>query len=621
MPAAKLLMTVPLALFSVSCATHSPGGESSGGAYYHDAAFNDRNPAPASLSPPSQDPSTAIDQLHMRTQADYHFAMGEAHSFEGRRQQAVESFKMTLVYDPDSVAVRRRLAGEYLRMGFVSEAIDQAQAALEKDPRDIESHLLLGGLFSATKNYEKALAHYEAVLKIDPKHLEAPLFMGAVWSEQKKFEKAAKAFENLAKNPDYPSPHLAWYYVGRVRLEQKESKYQKEAEKAFERALVIRADHLDSALALGALYSRRKQEDKAVTFLRSFQKEQGPHPRIAEVLAQHYLESGDYDGAYEQLEVLERSGEDPLSAKLKMALILIDKKMFNEATVRLEEIIAEAPESDKVRFYLAAVYEETKKDDKAILHFRQIPQESPYFEEAVVHAAYLLKGKNRVDEALTVVEGALKAGKEQPQIYAMYASLLDERGRFQEAAVSLEGALQKHPDNAQLRFYYGTIQDRLGNKPGVIQEMRKVIELDPNHVQGLNYLAYTWAEEGANLDEAESLARRATELEPEDGYILDTLGWILFKRGEVAEAIRYLEAAYRFQPTVPVIAEHLGDAYLKVAMVERAIEMYNRAIRLETDGKRIEELRSKISSLGDPAVPIQVRSPASTAGADREREP
>lgn len=619
MPSAKLLSLLCVPLLGVSCATKP---ETIGGALYHDSAFNDRNRAPASMAPPLQEnESGRIDPLHMRTQADYHFSMGEAFSFEGQRQKAIESFKMTLVYDPDSTAVRRRLAAEYLKMGFVSEAIEQAQAAVEKDPKDIDSHLLLGGLYSATKSYAKAIHHYEVVLKLDAKHVDAPLYMGAVWSEQKQYDKAVKAFETLAKNPDYPNPYLAWYYVGRVRLEQKEEKYLKEAEKAFKKALALKPSHLDSAMAVGSLYSRRKQDEKAVEFLSRFQKEQGPQARIAEVLAQHYLEKGNFDEAYEQLEILERTGEDPLSAKLKMALILIDRKMYDQATVRLEEILAEAPDSDKVRFYLAAVYEETKKDEKAIMHFRQIPADSSYYEEAIVHAAYLLKGQNRVDEAVKLIDGALAAGKDQPQIYSMHASLLDEKGQFNQAAKSLQGALEKYPDNAQLRFYYGTIQDRLGNKPGVVSEMKRVIELDPNHVQGLNYLAYTWAEEGANLAEAESLARRASELEPEDGYILDTLGLILYKRGDVREAIRFLEAAYRFQPTVPVIAEHLGDAYMKIAMVERALEMYNRALRLETDTKKIEELRLKISATETPTIPSQVRSPASASSDERVIDP
>ena len=85
--------------------------------------------------------------------------------------------------------------------------------------------------------YDKAVAEYEKVLKMQPSNVEAPLYLGAVWSEQKQYEKAVKSFEALAKNPDYTTPHLAWYYIGRVRMDQKEDRALKAAEKAFRKAL------------------------------------------------------------------------------------------------------------------------------------------------------------------------------------------------------------------------------------------------------------------------------------------------------------------------------------------------------------------------------------------------
>ncbi|MEN0057302.1 MAG: hypothetical protein AAGB31_00580, partial [Bdellovibrio sp.] len=84
------------------------------------------------------------------------------------------------------------------------------------------------------------------------------------------------------------------------------------------------------------------------------------------------------------------------------------------------------------------------------------------------------------------------------------------------------------------------MNDRLGNKDVVIKEMQRVLEIDPNHVQGMNYLAFTWAEMNKNLGEAEKLARRALELEPQDGYVLDTLGWILYKQKRFNESIKFL---------------------------------------------------------------------------------
>lgn len=614
----KRLSVVSLILPVLTACASLPGVSTGDGtsAPYYDAAYDDHNRAPASMTPPTPavDGNAQIDPTYLRTQADYQFAMGEAYSLEGNRQKAIEAFKMTLVYDPESPAVHLRLATEYLKSGFLSEALEQAEMVVAKDTKNVEARLLLGGLYSTMKSYDKAVAQYEQILKIQPSNNEAPLYLGAVWSEQKQFEKAVKSFETLAKNPEYMTPHLAWYYIGRVRMDQSGDAAAKAAEKSFRKALELKPDHVDSAIALGSLFNKRKQESKGLEVMARFQKEQGPSAKLAEILGQIYIEKGQYDEAYEQLEILEAQGEDPLSTKLRMALILIEKKLYDRATVKLEDILKEAPDSDKVRFYLAAVYEESKQDEKAIVHFKKIPADSQYFEESVVHAAYLMKGAGRLDEAISFLEQGLASKKEHAQMYAMYASLLDERGDYRKAAASLEGAIAKFPENAQLRFYYGTVSDRLGHKDKVVEQMKKVIELDPNHVQGLNYLAFTWAEDGSNLEEAEKLARRATELDPQDGYVLDTLGWILYKRERVPEAIRLLEAAHRFQPTVSVIAEHLGDAYMKSAMVQKALDMYNKALSVETDSRKIEEIKAKINVAGDqktPPMPTQGRIPAS----------
>jgi tetratricopeptide (TPR) repeat protein len=603
-PSFKLTTAVFTATLISACAS-VPNNDSTadnGNGLYFESSFNDHNRAPASLTPPPpSDKVTNIDPLYMRTQADYNYAVGESLSLDGHRQKAIEAFKMTLLYDPDSAAVRLRLAAEYLKAGMVNEAVEEAKLVVEKDPKNVEAHSLLGGLYSTMKIYPKAIEQYETVIKLDPENNEAPLYLGAVYSEQKQHDKAIRYFESLAKRSEYPNPHLIYYYIGRVRLDQSELKYQKAAEQAFKKSLELKPGFADSVIALSALYSREKKEKMSVSVLIDFQKNQGPNSRVAEILSQYYMENGKYDEAYEQLEYLE-SSDDALNVKLKMALILIEKKIYDKATVKLEEILREAPESDKIRFYLGAVYEETKHDQKAIAQYKKIPGSSRFYSDAVTHAAYLLKNSGKMDEGISLLEKAIADKKGQPQIYSMYASLLEEKGDLKEA---------------QVHFYYGTLHDKAGDKDKVEGIMKTVLELNPNHVQGLNYLAYTWAEKGEHLEEAESLARKAMQLEPKDGYVMDTLGWILFKRGNLEESIKVLEGALKSQPAVGIIAEHLGDVYYKKTLTDRALRMYNKALNLETDPKKIEELRQKITSIDQQKVLERVPAHAHQVGDER----
>lgn len=600
-----LLMTL------TACATFT--AVESEKATYYESSFNDRNRAPAFFAPATAGEEGTLDPVYMRTQADYYFAMGESFSLDGQSQKAIESFKNALVYDQNSSAVNMRLATEYLKQGLISESLAQAEDAVKKDPKNVEIHLLLGGLYSSTKVYTKAMQEYETVLKIQPDNLEAPLYIGALYSEQKQSEKAIKYFDSLAKNSNYSSPHLAYYYIGRVRLEQGD-KFEKMAEDAFKKSLQLKPEFADSVLALGALYTKQKKAEKAISMYLEFQKINSPNPRVAEVLSQIFIDRGEFDKAYDQLEVVESESDDPLNARMKMALILIEQKRYELAAHKLEAVLADAPDSDKVRFYLAAVYEETKQNEKAVREYSKIPATSTYYGESVVHGSYLLKNMGKLNEAIKMAAQGLKDRGDQPQIFAMYASLLDEKADYREAAKILEQGLAKFPMNAQLRFYYGTINDRLGHKDVVVSEMRKVLELDPNHVQSMNYLAFTYAEMNLHLSDAEKLARRALELEPKDGYVLDTLGWILFKQAKISESIKFLEAAHQHQSKVSIIAEHLGDAYYKHSMVEKAKSMYLKAADLETDKKKVEEIKNKIfaierQELAGPRLPASIKSP------------
>lgn len=609
------LFIVTALLLLSACATFQDADT----APYYDAAFNDKNRAPAAFSPQLLTPgdesnTTILDPFYLRSQADYNFAMGEAFSLEGNHGKAIDAFKMTLLYDQESPTVNIRLATEYFKTAQFTEALTQAEEAIRKDPKNIDARLLLGGLYLSLKLFPKAIAQYEQVMKLQPNNVEAPVYLGAAYTEIKQYDKAVKFFESLVKNDDYNTPYLAHYYIGRVRSEQKGEAYQKAAMKSYQKAVELKPDFLDGISAIASLYTQQKQEAKALALYKKYQKEQGPSAKVAEILAQMYVENEQYDLAYEQYQILESNVEDSLNIKLKMALILIERKDFKTAAAKLEEILRDAPESDKIRFYLGAVYEETKDFDRAIVQFKKIPSGSQFFGEATVHTAYMMKNKGRSNEAVELIETALKERKDQPQLYAMYASLLDEQGEYNKALKMLTEAVAQFPESAQLRFYYGTLYDRTGQKERVVTEMKKVLELDPKHVQAMNYLAFTWAESNSNLPEAENLARRALALEPKDGYIMDTLGWILYKQGRFNEAVKVLEVAYKHQSGVSIIAEHLGDAYYKHQMVEKAKKMYIKAADLETDSRKVEVIKAKITAIEKQQIPGDMRMPASADG-------
>lgn len=582
----------------------------SSGSTYRNSVFSNHNPAPAILSPPSmdgRDPAT-VDPTYMRTQADYHFAMGEALSLDGESQKAVEAFKLATVYDATSAELRLRLAAEFLKQGLMSESIDQAEQAVQLDPTHVDSRIFLGGVYSSLKMYPQAEDQYHKILEVDPKNTEVLIYLGALQSEKENYAKAEEYFLKAARAPNNERAHLAYYYLAKMHLGQKDRQTQK-AIKALNQALSKKPDFEEAVLTLADVYEFQQKRPKAIELLEAFQRQFGPKKNIAESLSQIYLEKEDFKKAFEHLKTLESFDPSNLNVKVKLALILIEQKKYDDAILRLEQILSVAPSSDKIRYYLAAVFEEIDNQKQAIFNYKHIDKTSTYFPDATIRAANLMRKSGDFKGALALMQEAIGGRDDAPTLYAFYASLLDESNDYATGVTMLEGATKKFPENTQLLFYLGNLYDRTGKADKSIAVMKKIIDLDGNHVQALNYLAFTYADMSKNLDEAEQLAIRALDLQPNDGYILDTVGWVYFKKGQVEESIRYLEAALNQKPDESIVAEHLGDAYYVYELKDKAKEMYLRAVKLESNESKVKKIRAKIVTM--EKAQQNLRSPAS----------
>jgi Flp pilus assembly protein TadD len=127
--------------------------------------------------------------------------------------------------------------------------------------------------------------------------------------------------------------------------------------------------------------------------------------------------------------------------------------------------------------------------------------------------------------------------------------------------------------------------------------MQKAIELNSSNAAALNYLGYTWAEQGIRLDEAENLIRRALAVDPNEGFYVDSLGWVYYQRGDYVKAVENLEHAVELVGDDPTVIEHLGDAYEKAGRMTDASRTYNEALQHAKEPEQIQRLRTKIDTL------------------------
>jgi Flp pilus assembly protein TadD len=166
-----------------------------------------------------------------------------------------------------------------------------------------------------------------------------------------------------------------------------------------------------------------------------------------------------------------------------------------------------------------------------------------------------------------------------------------------------------------LAFARGMVYERLKQWDKAEADLQTALNFQPDQPYILNYLGYSWADQGINLDKAAEMIEKAVRLRPEDGAIVDSLGWVYYRMGQYDKAVKTLERAIELDPTEPEINDHLGDAYWKVGRKSEARFQWKRALSFSKDdiknasiqqkidfGLPVTQAESKVESATDSAV-------------------
>ena len=496
--------------------------------------------------------------------ADYHFALAQAYSNEGKVDRAIEEYRAAMAYDQKSAILHAKLAAEYLKKGSMSYAIDECKASLALDPTSVDVHLMLGGVYSLNNETESSLTQYEAVLKIDPKNDEAAVFKTQVLVEKDRTDDALKFIRNFtAKVTDSAA---AWYYQG--KLEQAKD-HQNESINAYRKALALRPGFSQASLALGLIFEVHKENPKAVEVYEA-QLEEKQDIQVAGRLVTLYLKANQMDSALKLLQTMAVLDPEDLNTQLRIGLLQMQKEEWTTAQKTFETILEKVPDSDKVHYYLAAVYEQQGKMNTTIDHLLKVSVDSKLFEDANLHAVGLYRKMMMREQAFKTLKIALAKSPENAGFYLVMASMFEDEKNIKEAAHSLSDGLKVFPDHEKMRYFYGALLEKLGQMDEAVAEMEKILVKSPNNADALNFVGYTWTSQGLHLKDAEEMLKRALKLRPNNPFILDSIGWNQFVLGNTQDALVYLEKAVGLKADEEAILAHLVEVYAKNQMPERA---------------------------------------------------
>ncbi len=468
---------------------------------------------------------------------------------------------------------------------------------------------------------------YQQVVALDPKRIQAYARQATLHLNAGEKNKALVVLKQMTDAN--PNSAEGFRQLGAIHFERGDEKL---AERYFRRTLQLDSSDERTIGTLTSLLEQQGRYSEAIQVFIEALEARPEDPSYMLTMAQLYLKDGDDKSAEAYIEQLRSSDPDNASY---IARAYMEINLHQRAIKELEQVLVRRPDMQSERLLLAYLYQDQKQWDQSLTHLAKVPKDSRFYLKAQSSIGFALQQTGRLDEARQVLKQALslatgdqdvarlyrnlasacaKSGKfkeglrllddairQHPDLTELWeakAGLLVEAKRGPEAIATLKRVLKKKPNDPGLLYSLGALYEQLGQVDKSLANMRKLLLLEPNNASAMNFIGYTLADNGRQLDEAERLIRRALLLSPGNGAFTDSLGWVLYRKGDFAQALEMLKRADSISPGESVIIMHAGDAYKKLGKEKEAISEYRRALAANPNDKEQADIIKRLEGLG-----------------------
>jgi len=490
--------------------------------------------------------------------------------------------------DPRNAELLARAFLSVLSEGDIDEAGRLADRLVQLDRGDRIARLIIGARALKQKQYALARQNFAQSVRGPVTDLTATLLSAWALAGAGDTRNAIEMLDKLT-GPD-------WYAIFKdlhAALILDVANNKKEAGKRYERAYKADPMAVRTVEAYGRFLSRNGSKDDALKVYAEFNKSVPDHPVIVQEMKEvtggeklPVLADTPQAGAAEALYGLgasigRRGGEDLALIYLQLALYLEP----NHAVALLS---------------LADLYESLKKPDLAIKVYDRIPPSSPLHRNAEIQIASDLDVLDRTDEAKKRLEQLIAEHPKDTEAIMALGNIMRGRKDFANCADVYSKAIANVPvpekANWVMFYFRGICYERSKQWPLAEADLKKALQLYPDQPLVLNYLGYSWVDQGIKLDEGMNMIRRAVEQRPDDGYIVDSLGWANFRIANYDEAVKDLERAVELKPDDATLNDHLGDAYWRVGRVLEAHFQWSHAKDLKPEPEDLPKIEEKLKS-------------------------
>lgn len=481
--------------------------------------------------------------------------------------------------DPQVLARAIEVAGFARRMDLAHEL---AQLWVETEPESVTARQTLVGVLIVLNRLDDLVPHLSKLLEQDKDNLGDNLSRLNRMLVRQPDKSAVLRLVQRVTQP-YQGVAEAHFAVAQAALAAGDRPL---AQESVRRAQELRPEW-EMPVLLEAQIVSAEAPAKVVPLLERYLSR---HPNAKDVrlhLARAYVGDKRFSDASAEFRRLLRDFPNSVEVVYPVAILALQQNDLDTAETQLKHLLElEFGDRNLVNYYLGQVMEARKNEAAAIDYYGQVGLSEPFL-NARNRQALLLARAGKLDEARQVLQQtATMHPTERVALGQSEAQLLRDAKRYAEALEVLERLLKSNPGNAELLYDSALVADRLDKVALVEERLRQVIALQPENAHAYNALGYTFAERNMRLDEARELVARALALLPDDAFIIDSMGWVLYRQGDLAGALIQLQKAYGLRQD-PEIAAHMGEVLWGLGRQDEARRVLREAARKDPDNEAL----------------------------------
>lgn len=524
----------------------------------------------------------ALPKVALTPDVLYELLLGEIAGQRGHLNVAVSEYTRAAIETGDPrIAERATLVSLYAHR--LHEAEQAGRLWVKLRPDSIEAHEALATVMMDTGRMPEAQAQLQKILQLSSgsQLAEAYLRIAVVMDRVPDHVEALHVMQSLARlHPKLPEAQFA------VASLAARSGNANVAVQAVDRALQLRPSWEQAAVFKMRILALQKDPQKVLVFSHEFLHSYPHATRFRINFARYLVHLKQWNKALNQFKRVAAENPNDPDAVYAVGLLALQTDNAELARKYLEHELTLQPDNNQARVYLGEIAEQRKQYKEAARWYRQVPAGNSYF-EAQMRLGVVMSEEGNPDDALAHLRQLHPESVEQQvQIALIEGQILRHAKRYGQADKVLTAALESQPDNIDLLYARALIEIKLNQLDLHEADLRKILKEDPTNADALNALGYTLADRTNRFQEALALVQKALALRPGDPYIMDSMGWVEYRLGHDAEAVKYLRAALQKRQD-PEISAHLGEVLWAMGQTTEAESVWNRALKVAPDNHKL----------------------------------